>query len=356
MSISIRNNPIVKAALTPFSWLYGGITDLRNAGFDSGRLESHQPHCLTISVGNLTVGGTGKTPMIELLIRLLRGQYKIAVVSRGYGRKSKGLIVADENSTADDIGDEPLQFYRKFAGDIRVIVAESRALAAQKIEFDFPDINLILLDDAYQHRAIKRDLNILLSDYYRPFYEDAPFPAGNLRERRKGAARADLTVVTKCPAHLTPEEQKVITDSIRLYTNKETPVFFSSIKYGALVPFLQDHSIAEFQSRVALAGLAQNGPFEKFVRTTYQTINFNGFPDHHSYSVEDLQSLELSSTPKKALITTEKDMVKLAPLARELSVEKQCFYVPIETNLFDLKSFQDAILSGIASHAPRSKR
>jgi tetraacyldisaccharide 4'-kinase len=187
----------IKALLTPFSWVYGWITLLRNSLYDTGFFGSQTPPQFTISVGNLTVGGTGKTPMVEYLSRLLLQKNKIAVLSRGYGRKTKGLLFADNASTASDIGDEPLQYFSKFRKNIVVAVCENRVKGAFAIHESHPECNLLLLDDAYQHRAIGRQINILLSDFNRPFYHDLPFPAGRLRETRSGAKRADLVVVTK---------------------------------------------------------------------------------------------------------------------------------------------------------------
>lgn len=340
MSDSIRQNPIIKAALTPLSWLYGGATDLRNLAYDKAWLASGKPHCKTLSVGNLTVGGTGKTPMIEYLIRLLAGTHTTAVISRGYGRKTKGLVVADAKSTADDIGDEPLQFFRKFDPEVKVLVAEKRAVAVEKIKQDFPQINLLLLDDGYQHRSLNRDADLLLTDYHRLFYEDLPFPAGNLRERRTGARRARVVIVTKCPPGLTDAERSLIRSRIARFTRPGTPVFFSSVAYGEPTPFRGSGKLQDHATRVGMSGLAQNAPFEAFARQEYQISEFTGFPDHHRYTTADLK---LVLNQGQALITTEKDMVKLLPLATALPVAERCFYVPIEVRLEDQGRFENLL-------------
>lgn len=345
MGDSIRNIPVIKAALKPLSWLYGGITDLRNLGYDKGWFTSYRPAFKTISIGNLTVGGTGKTPMTEWLIRLLQDRYSIVVVSRGYGRKTRGLIVADRTSSAGEIGDEPAQYLRKFSPRIRVIVAEKRAEAARKIENDFPGTDMILLDDALQHRAIKRDLNILLTDYNRPFYRDFPFPAGNLRERRKGARRADAVIVTKCPANMDPSERHAIITQIHTYARQKPEVFFSTLRYGAALPFEGNSSLRSYPGRIALSGLAQNASFEKLARETYSIKTFKGFDDHYDYTQQDLLDTGMVQNPALALITTEKDMVKLLPLARSASVAARCFYVPVETDLAqDTERFTELVL------------
>ncbi len=348
MGDSIRNIPVVKGLLKPLSWLYGGITDLRNSFYDKGWLAVSDPPCTTISVGNLTVGGTGKTPMIEFLIRLLHERYKIAVVSRGYGRSTQGLVVADDASTAADIGDEPLQFYRKFSPEVKVIVAEKRAEAMQLIAREYPGTELILLDDAFQHRAVSRHLNILLADYNRLFFNDFPFPAGNLRERRSGAQRADLVVVTKCPAVLPAGEKQHITTGIHAYAAQRPPVFFASTRYGREVPFLENVSLEEYQKRAGLSGLAQNAPFEKFLTEAYGIGRFFSFPDHHHYSASDLENIIRHNDDKTAFLTTEKDMVKLLPLARALSVAERCFYIPIEVEMHEHTGFKSLITARTA--------
>ncbi len=181
----------IKIILTPFSRVYGLITLLRNFLYNVNIFSSQKAPQFTISVGNITVGGTGKTPMVEYLTKILSLKNRIAILSRGYGRKTKGLIFADDNSNASDIGDEPLQYFSKFGKNIIVAVCENRVNGALAIHNKFPENNLLLLDDAFQHRAIQRDVNILLSDFNRPFYKDLPFPAGRLRETRSGAKRAD---------------------------------------------------------------------------------------------------------------------------------------------------------------------
>ncbi|WP_332367845.1 tetraacyldisaccharide 4'-kinase [Spirosoma telluris] len=194
---------IGKWLLLPLSGLYGLVLDVRNWLYDSYLLKSIRPSVYSIGVGNLTVGGTGKTPMIEFLIKryaflVTNRLAETATLSRGYGRLTRGFRNANDTDTAETIGDEPLQLYRKFGTHVRVCVGERRADAIQKIQEIHPETKRILLDDAFQHRAVRPHLNILLMDYNRPFYDDYPFPAGRLRERRKGANRADVVVVTKC--------------------------------------------------------------------------------------------------------------------------------------------------------------
>lgn len=349
MSDPIRNNFLVKAVLTPFSWLYGGITDIRNYGYDKGFFACYPAPCYTISVGNLTVGGTGKTPMIEYLVRLLQNNAKVVVVSRGYGRKTRGLQVADADSSAAEIGDEPLQYYRKFSRDIRVIVAGKRAEAAKKIAAEFPETGIILLDDAFQHRAIERHTDILLTDYHRLFYNDLPFPAGNLRERKKGSRRADIIVVTKSPQDLSPAEKDEITRRVRRYAGSTPPVFFSSVVYGTELPFAGRHTAGDYPRLVGLSGLAQNSIFEQYIRDKYRVEHFSGYPDHHDYTIHDLVQTGIADEKGLALLTTEKDMVKLMPLALQLGVAERCFYIPVEVAIHERERFDSLIVHSLPS-------
>ncbi len=344
MSDPIRNNFLVKAALTPFSWLYGAITDLRNYGYDKGFFEHYPPPCPAISVGNLTVGGTGKTPMIEYLVRLLKNRYRIVVVSRGYGRKTTGLRVAGNNSPAAEIGDEPLQYYRKFSDDIRVIVAEKRAEAARKIATEFPETSVILLDDAFQHRAIARHTDIMLTDYNRLFYTDLPFPVGNLRERKKGSRRADIIIVTKSPQDLSSGEKDGITQQIRRYAGSRPPVFFSSVVYGAELPFTGIGKAGAYPRIAGISGLAQNNVFEEFIRSKYRITHFSDFPDHHDYTLHDLLKTGIADDKDLALLTTEKDMVKLMPLAIQAGVAERSFYIPMEVEMHEKERFDSLII------------
>ncbi len=352
MSDPVRNNFLVKAVLTPLSWLYGGVTDLRNFGYDKGFFERYPAPGYTISVGNLTVGGTGKTPMIEYLVRLLKNRERVAVVSRGYGRKTTGLLVASNDSSAAEIGDEPMQYYRKFSGDIRVIVAEKRAEAAKKIAAEFPDTGIILLDDAFQHRAIERHTDIVLTDYNRLFYQDLPFPAGNLRERKKGSRRADVIVVTKSPRNLSPGEKDDIIRQIRHYAGSQPPVFFSSVKYGDELPFAGGRKAGDYPRLAGLSGLAQNNAFEEFLRDKYRITHFSNFPDHHDYTIQDLLKTGIADDNGLALLTTEKDMVKLISLAHKLGVAERCFYIPLEVEMHEKERFDSLIIQ----RAPERRR
>lgn len=225
-----------KILLYPLSVLYDAVTRFRNHLYNIRYKPRIHFETMVISVGNLAVGGTGKTPMVEYLIQLLKDQYKLATLSRGYGRKTKGFHFLNQEDTAEKVGDEPLQFFKKFGTEVVITVGEERALAIPEILFHHEETEIILLDDAFQHRKVDRDLNILLTAYASPFFADIILPAGRLREARKEAARADMVVVTKCPENLSETEQQHFKTRIKQYTVPEVPIFFSSIKYEVPVP------------------------------------------------------------------------------------------------------------------------
>ena len=326
--------PIIRILLLPFAFLYKLATDFRNHLFDIGSKKSIEFDRFIISVGNLTVGGTGKTPFVELLIRELKTKYQLAVLSRGYKRKTRGFKLADENDDSKTLGDEPFQYFTKYGKEIRVAVGEKRARAIPEIIFYDEKIEVIILDDAYQHRSVKPHLNILLNDYYRPFYRDYVLPSGLLRESRNHAKRADIVVVTKCPEELEKQDMDYIEQQIGKYSGKTTPVYFTGIKY------LQPQRLfgnQKFSENVFLfTGIANASPLEDFVEKYYNLLGHRKYSDHHSFSKEDLsgliKSFEEINFDHKCLLTTEKDMVRLISLEEETRdlIKYPVFYLPIE--------------------------
>jgi tetraacyldisaccharide 4'-kinase len=330
--------------LLPFSVLYSAVTAFRNWLYDTKIKKSYSFPVPLISVGNLSVGGTGKTPHVEYLIRLLKGQFQTVTLSRGYGRKSKGFFLADPFSTAAGIGDEPLQLHRKFWPDVVVAVGEKRALAIPKILKHKPGTQVILLDDAFQHRSVKPSLSILLTDFSRPFYKDFVLPMGRLRESRNGASRADVVIVTKCPPDLGITQQKEIIKQIRPYIDINVPVFCTGIHYGSPVGFGLPEAV--FNPKVVLVtGIANPKPLEEYIQTNFELAGQLIFKDHHAYSPQDILEIAkwIQSGSARSIVVTEKDYVKLMDsqlldLVRELPF----FYLPIEikflgddTTLFD---------------------
>jgi tetraacyldisaccharide 4'-kinase len=341
---------IIRILLLPLAALYNLVTAIRNRLYDLGLKPSARFDIPLIDVGNLRAGGTGKTPMIEHLIRLLASKHGVATLSRGYGRKTKGMRVANSHDDAFTLGDEPFQFYKKFGQQITVAVGEDRALAIPHIINQFPDTEVILLDDAYQHRAVTPSFNILLTDYQHPFYNDFLLPAGRLRESRMGAGRADVVVVTKC-AHDLPEERMMeIEKNIRKYV--KCPVFFSMIRYGSPIDFGGQGVLGD---RVVLvSGIASPRSLVEYVVSNFTLVQHIIFPDHHFYTQNDLNNLRdiVKRNPGVSLLTTEKDKVKLESVAfASVISEMPAFYLPIETEFIkNGKDFDEMVLN-VLSHA-----
>lgn len=299
--------------LYPFSLIYDLITRVRNWCFDLGLLKSAQSPISSIVVGNLSVGGTGKTPMVEFLIHMLVREKKTAVLSRGYGRKTKGFLQATPAITPVELGDEPFQIYGKFGNQIAVFVGEDRLSALGKIASKTDSPEVIVLDDAYQHRYVDGDLKILLTTYQNPFYSDFLLPAGRLRESRAGASRADVIIVTKSPETINDAEKNTIKQRISKYAAPQTPVLFSSISYGLPFPIWNTHHFSK--QVILLTGLANNRPLVKYVGQEFKLLKVLAYPDHHDYSTSDFDRIKQVFGQHEAknpvVLTTEKDAVKV---------------------------------------------
>ena len=326
----ITKRQLSRMLLKPFSWLYGLVTNVRNYLYDSEMLNSESTNQFSVVVGNLSVGGTGKTPMIEYLIRSFQSENQIVTLSRGYGRQSRGFVLAVPDSTAAEIGDEPLQYYQKFGQKIPVAVCENRVRGAESLHEYFPAHNLLLLDDAFQHRSLRPDLAILLNDYNRPFYRDEPFPGGRLRENRSGAKRADVIVTTKCPPDLGDGQKEKIKQEIAQYAAPGTPCFFAGIRYGTPRGF--DDTDVSVRSVVLVAGIARPEPLEKYVTENFDLAQTVTFPDHHDYTEAEVVEMLKNLKEGQIILTTEKDKVKLRPLAEELGAASRFCYIPIEVD------------------------
>ena len=312
----------------PFSIIYGFVTQIRNWAFDIGLLKSEKFNVPVIAVGNLNVGGTGKSPLIENLIRLLHKNFQTAVLSRGYGRKTQGFLLADDQSNAAQLGDEPFQFFRKFE-QISVAVDEKRARGIKQLLILRPDLEVVLLDDAFQHRYVNAGLKILLTSWNELYTDDLLLPAGNLREGKKGAKRANMIIVTKCPAKLTPGQIKETIMKLKPEPNQE--VFFSTIGYQKTV-IGQDAEIAlsdlSKYKVLLVTGIANPKPLEDFLRTSYIDFEHIEFGDHQilQQSDFDLIAKKYESLPQKLkiILTTEKDYVR-----NFMEVNLPVFYLPI---------------------------
>ncbi len=321
--------------LFPFSLIYDAVTSVRNILFDKGFFKSKSYSVPIIAVGNLCVGGTGKSPMIEYLIRLLQKDYKLATLSRGYRRKSKGFILSNVNSTSDDIGDEPLQFKNKFPNVSIAVDADRQNGISNLLNIVNPD--LILLDDAFQHRKVTAGFYILLTKYDNLFVDDLLLPAGNLRESKKGALRADLIVVTKCPSDLSKNLQIKVLDRLKRYSNKN--VFFTTISYDSYIRNCK-HSLLltslKDKNFTLVTGIANPKPLLDYLSGLNLKFNHLSFKDHHNFSEKEL----IMFSEKDLILTTEKDYMRLKGSLTNV------FYLSIVTEfLNDKEMFDNSILS-----------
>lgn len=300
--------------LLPFGWIYGCVTFIRNVLFDLGVLSSYKIPSKSIVVGNLSVGGTGKSPHILYLVELLNGQKPISIVSRGYGRKTRGLLTVEENSEAINVGDEPLMFKKRLKDSATVLVNESREIGV-KAALEINSDSLILLDDAFQHRKVKAGFSIVLTDYNQPFYKDFMLPAGNLREWSSGKNRADCIVVTKCPDELTSLDKTAIQKKIQF---KNEHVYFSKMIYGDMIPFGKEQ--ATIEKVILVTGIANPKPLEEWLNRFYNVETVR-FPDHHNFSLRDIeeihQKIDSFVNENVVIVTTEKDYVRLHSLLSE---------------------------------------
>ena len=352
--------------LYPLSWLYGMGVQLRNKLFDWGWLRSKSFDIPIICIGNLAVGGTGKTPHTEYLIRLLRDQHQnVATLSRGYKRKTKGYILADEQSSAQTIGDEPRQMKSKFP-DIRVAVDENRCHGIEELmRLTRPSVDVILLDDAFQHRHVKAGLNILLTDYHRLLCDDALLPAGRLREPAENKQRAQIVIVTKCPAELKPIDFNIIGKQLHLYPYQQ--LFFSGLQYGKLQPVFPESvsdqtGILTLSKHVLLVtGIASPSPMIHELERQAAQVAHLAFNDHHDFSRKDFQQIkehfDRLKGEKRFLVTTEKDAARLKghPFFPE-ELKPYLYTLPVEIKILQNQelSFNQTILSYVRKNSRNS--
>lgn len=330
--------------LTPLAWVYGAVMAVRNRLYDKRILKSVRFDVPVIGVGNLTIGGTGKTPHVEYLAERLSGSYNVAVLSRGYRRKTRGFVLANRKSTPEMIGDEPYQIYQKFNGRVHVAVSESRVKGMQQLLKMHPEINLVILDDSFQHRSIDPLISILLMDSTRPFYDDNLLPLGRLRESRHGVNRADFVIVTKCPDDMNPIDYRIFSKNLALFPYQK--LFFSGYHYGRLEPVFPDSApysaslvtMTSNDSVLLLTGVANPRPLVKYLRKFQANIKVASYPDHHFFSRRDLERIEqryhAMKGERKLILTTEKDAVRLAsnPYFPE-ELKPYIFYQPINVEM-----------------------
>lgn len=304
---------VVRLLLYPFALVYGAVVWLRNRLYDTGFFSSVSFSVPVISVGNLSVGGTGKTPHVEYLIRLLQYQYKVATMSRGYKRRTQGFLLAHETTNALRIGDEPMQYYMKYPETI-VSVAEERITGIPRLLQVKPEIDVVLLDDAYQHRSVKPGLNILITDYSQPFYEDYILPYGRLRERRPAYKRADVIIVSKCPKDLSDSDAATIREKIQPHSHQT--VFFSTIQYDVPFDFVTKEMVSlQNKSALLVCGIAKPEPLLAYLKQQANNVHILSYPDHHYFVSQDLEEIKAAyenwNAESKIIVTTEKDAARL---------------------------------------------
>ena len=310
--------------LLPFSLLYKLGVYIYHSLYHFGLKKAYSPPIPTICIGNLSVGGTGKSPMVEYLLRLIQAlqdnptgalspkEYHPAVLSRGYRRKTRGYVLAEEGVTAADIGDEHMQFYQKFPA-VTIAVAEKRVEGIRLLIEQKPKTDVIILDDAFQHRAVKAGLNILLTDYNHLYYKDGYLPAGSLRDLKSSANRADMIVVTKTDRNISETERQRIIKAIRPLAHQR--VFFTAISYGTAYPVFNKEAVwpVKLDAIVLVTGIANPAPVLEYLKQYQATITHFNYPDHYSFSSKDIEDIlnNCGNTENRIILTTEKDAVRL---------------------------------------------
>jgi tetraacyldisaccharide 4'-kinase len=362
------DKPSIRRSTSPLAWLYGLAVNFRNALFDKKILQQKTFDIPVVCVGNLTVGGTGKTPHIEYLLRLLSPQYKVAVLSRGYKRKSRGFLIVDTDSKACKVGDEPLQIKQKFP-EALVVVDKNRVSGIRKIlsieQEERPDV--ILLDDGFQHRYVLPSLSILLVDSNRPVFDDRLLPAGSLREPLQGKERAEIVIVTKCDPDMQPIDLRIYTNKLNLHPRQQ--LYFTGLDYGMIIPLFPELQGEPFQVQdlrkkhvFLVAGIASPQPLVDKLEHIIYNLYTKFFPDHHSFREKDIQAIrELVNTVddnNKLILTTEKDAVRLRALpCLDEEMKKMLYYIPVRAAFIDEKEheqFNNIILEHVRNYPTNS--
>lgn len=327
---------LLRNILLPFVPIYYLITCVRNWLFDINFFKNKAYNLPIICVGNLSVGGTGKTPMVEYLLAMLSNKYKVATLSRGYKRETSGFILADENISVAEIGDEPFQFYEKFKGKANIAVDANRQRGIEEL-IDKVNPEVLILDDAFQHRKVKAGLNILLTVYGNLYVDDMLLPTGNLRESSSGASRADIIVVTKCPDNLSKQEKSNIQSKLNIQQHQE--LFFSSIVYGDIITNGKNSlEVKELKNNkfTLVTGIANPIPLVDFLKNKGLDFEHLVFPDHHNFSQAEIKAIQ----SKDLVVTTEKDFMRLKG---EDSLKSILYYLPITFGVSNTERFQKKI-------------
>ena len=345
----------MRLVLYPFSVLYAIVTNLRNLFFDIGIFPSQTFDIPIICIGNLSVGGTGKTPLSFYIISVLEGK-NIAVLSRGYGRNTTAYQEVSSKSKAEKVGDEPLLLKQKHPSCL-VVVDENRKRGIEKILKSHPEIDVILLDDGFQHRSVKAGLNILITDYNLPYYKDFLLPMGTLRESKKGSERADIIVVSKSPNEINPTEKKGIIQQLGVFITQKC--YFSQIQYKnwKCITTNEDFLVEEKYSITLVTGIAIPTPLLENLTENEHSVSHLEYADHHKYSAKDMEDIlnkyRADKSAKKLILTTEKDAVKLRKFEKEFA-DANIYFSPIEVAFEEKENFEKQILNYVTANKRNS--
>lgn len=352
-----RRSWLAKIILLPVSKIYGAVTCVRNWMFDWKLLKEKEFDVPVVVVGNIAAGGTGKTPHVEYIVERMRHNFHIGIVSRGYKRETHGFIMATHRSTPADIGDEPYQMYHKFGAQVAVAVCEDRVAGITELLKIDPAIDLVVLDDAFQHRYVKPTVSVVLTEYLRPVFEDSLLPYGRLRESKKATRRADVIVATKCPDKTSAIDMRIFEDNLKLIAYQR--MFFSKLNYCKLQPVFPDQAppvapaldwLGSDDMLLVLSGIGNPRPFVKHIKKFKPKVRVNIFPDHHNFTRKDIaliqQRFETMEGRRNFIITTEKDAVRLInnPYFPH-QLKPYIFYLPIEVEF--MRDERDAIIEEI---------
>ncbi|WP_341225245.1 tetraacyldisaccharide 4'-kinase [uncultured Arcticibacterium sp.] len=317
----------LQTLLFPFAILYDAVTKIRNFLFDKGIFKVYEPPVFSVGVGNLSVGGTGKTPFISYLIKAFPDK-KIAVLSRGYGRKSKGYLEVNSEATTETVGDEILMLYQRHESTAKFFVSENRKLGIENILLKYPETELILFDDIYQHRKVKPSFLVLLSTFEKPFFKDYLLPMGRLREARSGAKRADAVIITKAQSLPNAKIAAHFIAEINKYGQSEETLFFSKQEFALPLNNFGEE-LRNGENVKLTSGIANNASFEKEVNKNWKSLETHFYPDHHAYTRKNIEEA-FRQMPKLPLVTTEKDYVKLKYLLTE-NEKKQVYVLKLDS-------------------------
>lgn len=349
---------MIKLFLLPLSWIYGFVVGVRNILFNVHILSSKRFETPIVAIGNLTVGGTGKTPHTEYIVAELSKHYRVATLSRGYKRKSSGFVLATEQSLADEVGDEPLQIKRKFP-HVTVACDANRVRGIEQLR-QLPENRpeVIVLDDAFQHRYVRADKTILLMDYTRPIYEDDLLPLGRLREPIRSVSRADYIVVTKCPKDITPIELRIIFQHLDLKPYQQ--LFFSYMKYGiphTLEGAVCPNILTPDAEVLCVTGIASPKPYQDYLEKQVGKLELLEYPDHHHFSMRDIKKIEnrflALSGDKRYILTTEKDAMRMKDMEIMPEVRACIYYIPIVPEFIP---GDNSLIANLNDYIKRNKR